>query len=38
MHGSTDRWPELDRLADRGTEFLEETGAFIHAIPYRAGS
>ena len=34
----TDRWPELDRLADLGTDFLEETGEFIHAMPYRAGS
>jgi predicted nucleotidyltransferase len=34
----TDRWRELDRLADLGTEILEETGEFIHAMPYRAGS
>ena len=34
----SDRWPELDRLADLGTEFLDETGEFIHAMPYRAGS
>jgi len=34
----TDRWPELDRLADLGTDFLEETGEFIHAMAYRAGS
>jgi predicted nucleotidyltransferase len=34
----TDRWHELDRLADLGTELLDETGEFIHAMPYRAGS
>jgi len=33
-----DRWQEFDRLADLSTEILDETGAFIHAIPYRAGS
>jgi predicted nucleotidyltransferase len=34
----TDRWREFDRLADLSTDILDETGAFIHAIPYRAGS
>jgi predicted nucleotidyltransferase len=34
----TDRWRELNRLADLGTDFLQETGEFIHAMPYRAGS
>ena len=34
----TDRWREFDRLADLGTDILDETGAFIPAIPYRAGS
>ena len=34
----TDRWPEFDRLADLGTDFLEAPGEFIHAMPYRAGS
>jgi predicted nucleotidyltransferase len=29
---------ELDRLADRTTVILDETGEFIHAMPYRAGS
>lgn len=33
-----DRWPELDRLADLGTDILYETGEFIHAMPYGAGS
>lgn len=34
----TDRWPELDRLADLGTEILHETGELVHAMPYRAGA
>lgn len=34
----TDRWPELNRLADLSTEILDETGEFVHAMPYRAGS
>jgi predicted nucleotidyltransferase len=38
LHDLGDRWRELDRLADLGTEILDETGAFIHAMPYRAGS
>jgi predicted nucleotidyltransferase len=33
-----DRWPEMNRLADLSTDILEETGEFIHAMPYRAGS
>lgn len=32
----TDRWIEADRIADATTNILEETGAFIHAMPYRA--
>jgi predicted nucleotidyltransferase len=34
----TDRWPELDRLADLSTDILDETGGFSHAMRYRAGS
>ena len=34
----TDRWREIDRLAAIETDILAETGAFIHAMPYRAGS
>jgi predicted nucleotidyltransferase len=33
-----DRWPELDRLADLGTDILHDTGELVHAMPYRAGS
>ena len=28
---------ELYRLADLSTDLLEETGAFVHAMPYPAG-
>lgn len=31
-----DRWTEADRIADAATEILYKTGAFIHAMPYRA--
>ena len=34
----TDRRPVMNRLADLSTDILEETGEFIHAMPYRAGS
>jgi predicted nucleotidyltransferase len=32
------RGPELYRLADLSTRIIEETGEFVHAMPYRAGS
>jgi predicted nucleotidyltransferase len=32
-----DRFAEMDRLADLSTTILDETGGFIHALPYRAG-
>lgn len=28
----------MDRLADLSTAILDETGGFIHAMPYRAGA
>lgn len=34
----TDRWREINRLAALETDFLAQTGTFIHAMPYRAGS
>lgn len=33
-----DRWQELDQLADLGTALLDETGEFIHAMAFQAGS
>ena len=34
----SDRWTEADRIAIAATDILAETGAVIHAMPYRAGS
>jgi predicted nucleotidyltransferase len=34
----TDRWREFHRLADLRTEILAETGAFLEARPFGAGS
>jgi uncharacterized protein len=33
-----DRFAEMDRLADLSTNILEETGEFIHAMPYQANA
>ena len=33
-----DRWQEIDRIAPLVTDILYEDGAFIHAMPHRAGS
>ena len=33
-----DRWPEMDRIAAIETDLLDETGAFVHAMPFRAGA
>jgi len=34
----TDRWQELDRIIPVVTDILYEDEAFIHAMPYPAGS
>jgi uncharacterized protein len=34
----TDRWQELDRLADLRSDILDDTEAFIDAKPYAAGA
>lgn len=31
-----DRFAEMNRLADLSTNLLDETGEFIHAMPYCA--
>ena len=31
-----DRWAESDKIADAASETLTKTGAFVHAMPYRA--
>jgi predicted nucleotidyltransferase len=33
-----DRWQEVDRIVPLVTDILYEEGAFIHAMPQRAGS
>jgi predicted nucleotidyltransferase len=38
LKGMSDRFVEMDRLADLSTQLLDETGEFIHAMPYGAGS
>jgi uncharacterized protein len=34
----TDRWQEVDRLIPVVTDIIDDTGAVIHAMPYRAGA
>jgi uncharacterized protein len=34
----TDRWQEIDRIIPVVTDIIEDTGAVIHAMPYRAGA
>jgi predicted nucleotidyltransferase len=38
LRGMNDWGTELYRLADLSTEILDETGEFVHAMPYSAGS
>ena len=38
LHDMNDRMAEMNRLADLSTAILDETGEFVHAMPYRAGS
>ena len=38
LTGLTDRWQEIDRIVPVVTDILYEDGAFIHAMPYRAGA
>jgi uncharacterized protein len=38
LRGFADRWPEMDRIAAIETDLLDETGAFVHAMPFRAGA
>jgi hypothetical protein len=38
LHDLSDRWHELDRLADIGSVILEETGRWVHAMAYAADS
>jgi uncharacterized protein len=38
LNDLTDRWRELDRLADLRADFLENADVFIDAKPYPAGA
>jgi predicted nucleotidyltransferase len=38
LKGLTDRWREARNLSAIETDILTETGAFIHSVPYPAGS
>ena len=38
LRDMANRFAEMDRLADLSTDILYETGEFLHAMPYRAGS
>ena len=38
LHDLTDRWREAERIIPVVTDVLYEEEAFIHAMPYRAGS
>ena len=38
LHDMRDRWRELDKLADIGTNILDDTGGIVHAMPYLAGT
>jgi predicted nucleotidyltransferase len=33
-----DRWREMDRLADIGSEILDDEGKLVHAMPYLSAS
>jgi predicted nucleotidyltransferase len=34
----SERWREADKIAGLATDVMEQTGFFIHAMPYRAGA
>jgi predicted nucleotidyltransferase len=38
LKGLANRWREVDRIVPLVTDILYEDGAFIHAMPHRAGS
>ena len=37
LRGFTERWPEVDRLVEIETDLMYDVGAFVHAMPFRAG-
>jgi predicted nucleotidyltransferase len=38
LNGFGDRWQEIDRIIPVVADITDETGAVIHAMPYRAGA
>ncbi len=38
LHDLSNRWEEVDRIIPIVTDILYQDEAFIHAMPYRAGS
>jgi predicted nucleotidyltransferase len=38
LEGFADRWQEVDRIVPLVTAILYDEGAFVHAMPHRAGS
>jgi predicted nucleotidyltransferase len=38
LRGFHDRWREVDRIVPVVTDIIDDTGAVIHAMPYRAGA
>ncbi len=38
LRDMADRWAELDRIVPVVTDIIDDTGAVIHAMPYRAGA
>jgi predicted nucleotidyltransferase len=38
LKGFADRWQEIDRIIPVVTDIIDDTGAVIHAMSYRAGS
>jgi uncharacterized protein len=36
LHDMRDRWAEMSRRADLSTSLVDETGEFVHAMPYRS--
>ena len=38
LRDMADRWQEIDRIVPVVTDIIDDTGAVIHAMPYRAGA
>jgi uncharacterized protein len=38
LYDLTDRWQEIDRIVPMVVDIIDDTGAVIHAMPFRAGS